>query len=1235
MRSLRVMPAIAGVVLMMVAICTAEAQYLRVYYPDIEQGSATVVVSPTGRAVLVDAGTGIRGSDEGIEDFINDLIDSGIISSLDFIVATHYDEDHIGRMENVFQFVPLPPTVITYDRGEFIQVPSTFAYGDYAFGASMHNRTTVPACTEHDLGGGASFRIWTVNGEVCNGPVIDVTGASQFENNVSVSLVVTLGDVDIWIGGDLTGNPDTGVADIETPTGMELMDVDVYTVNHHGSETSSNASFLNDLAAEVAINQNSMANNFGHPRAVVVSRIKATPDSFGQTPVFFQQNPGDLSDDRSDDSLADGIADCDDAAAGGMFGLPGTIHLISDGSSYRIHACGIAPRSFPADSGAGLIGDYPPAIRAVVHNPRVPLASEAVTVEADLDQAESAEVRYWVDGLVQPTIAMSLSTGNTWVATIPPQADGARVDFRIVAGNSPAGDELSPSACYFAGVTPIALLRAVNDQGVLSTRTCAARIEGVMTAEPGLFNDFVTIAYVQDASGGLQIFDSRIDPAIGRGDRVEWIGEVEQFGGQAELVVAEPFGNFGFLRLGTGTVPTPQVVTVAELGEAIEGRLIRLNNITISSGSIPEAGNGNLVITDNGIDFATLRIDDTTDLPGSNTPTEAFDVIGIASQFDSWVPLNSGYQILPRGKADLITSEINFPQVIINELLVDPASGLAGDANGDGVRSATNDEFVELLNTGTTAVDISGWTLSDSTTTGPIRHSFPPGSVIPPREAVVVFGGGNPTGAFGTAAAGGRVFVASSGGLSLNNSSGHAVTLADAGGSIVQSVIYDGSAVDDQSIVRSPDFANAPFARHSSLIESDGALFSPGTRVNGEFFTIPSGSVVLSEVLYDPSGADSGLEWIELFNTTEQALSLDDLCIGSGGNDYTNSLIPLDACDTGACRIPAGGTFVLGGPVSALDNANPVFDMEFQFSPGLQNSGATADGVALFNLRCAQVGPQTVPVDSVIYGETNSNGLLDAAGHVGAVNVADAGSGQSIQRTGLLGQWQIQPVPDPGVTGLGSGETANTAPEITILTPASGASFSFGSDIGFSASAIDLEDGDLGTTVVWSSSLDGIIGSGASIQVSGLGIGSHSILASVSDLGGLLAEAVIEISITEPPGGAAIVLSEVFYDASGSDDGLEWVELFNAGSTSVDLTGWCLAAGGTDYTWTKFSLATIVGPETTVVVGGPISSLANASPVFAQADDFSPDIQNSGSTADGVALFNLPCSLVDAQTIPV
>jgi beta-lactamase superfamily II metal-dependent hydrolase len=1205
--------------LLLFAATAANAQLLRLYYPDIEQGSSTLVVSPTGQALLVDAGTGIKTTDDGVEEFINDLIDAGVVTSLDFTLATHYDEDHIGRMENVFQLVPMAPGAIAYDRGTFGGTPSTFAYSDYSFGASQHNRTTVPVCTVINLGGGVTATVMTINGEVCGSSTIDISASGQFENSASVTVLVEYGDFDVWIGGDLTGNPLKGVTDVESDTGPEVGDVDVYTFNHHGSETSSNATFLGLLKAEVGINQNSASNGFGHPRAVVVNSFLSTPDTDGLTPFFFQQNPGDPADTRSDDTLADAIADCDDVDA--AYGLPGTITLLSDGTSYRIHACGIPATTFPADEGLGTLGDYPPAIRRVLRTPQVPLATEGVTVEADVEDAATVEIRYWLDGVEQTPVPMTLSSGITYTGTIPAQTDGARIKLRVEATDSSSQTELSPAQGYFSGTTPIATLRINDADGVLVPKRYGVRVEANVTVEPGVFHTFVTQGYAQDATGGVQIFAPDLLAGVDRGDLVEFRGELEQFGGQTEVSLASGFGNVGYAEISAGTTPAPQVVTISQVGEATEGELIRINDVTIVSGTIPESGNANVTITDDGgTSTLTLRIDGDTDIPGANTPTQSFDVIGVGGQFDSWVPLDSGYQVVPRERADLITDEVNHPPVLISEIHADPASGISGDANGDGVRDAGDDEFIELVNTGYTDADISGWTLADGVQ---IRHTFPPGTVIPAREAVVVFGGGTPNGDFGNAAANGLVFTASTGALGLNNS-GDTVTLADDTAATVQSVTYGSEGGSDESLVRDPDFSNAPFVQHTNATGSGGSLYSPGTRIGGQAFTVGVGSLLLSEVLYDASGSDNGLEWIELYNPSGGAIDLDDLCIGAGGGDYTNTLVSLSG------SIASGATFVLGGPTSSGDNGNPTFDLEENWSPDLQNSGSTADGVALFNLKCAQVTPSTVPIDAVVYGGSNTDNLIDETGSANSPEVGDTSSGESIERTNLAGSWQIQSSPTPNSTSLSG---SNAPPSVSITAPADSSTFTQGASIGFTGTASDAEDGDLTSSLTWSSNLDGSIGTGGSFSTSTLSVGTHTITASVTDSGS--EPGSDSITVTIEASSVSLVLSEVFYDASGSDNGLEWVEIYNAGSTTVDLSGYSLGNGGSDYTYSTVQLSGTVGPGQTFVVGGPTSSSANGNPTFDQVDNWSPDFQNSGSTADGVALFDVTAANVTSSTVPI
>ena len=129
--------------------------------------------------------------------------------------------------------------------------------------------------------------------------------------------------------------------------------------------------------------------------------------------------------------------------------------------------------------------------------------------------------------------------------------------------------------------------------------------------------------------------------------------------------------------------------------------------------------------------------------------------------------------------------------LVINEVLADPPVGLAGDANHDGTRSGSDDEFVELVNGSGDVLDVGGWTLRTRPLTGgseSVRHSFPNGSRIPAGEALVLFGGGNPNPddpVFGGALVG-RV---SSSSLSLTNA-GLTIQVCDAAGNLVTQFSY-------------------------------------------------------------------------------------------------------------------------------------------------------------------------------------------------------------------------------------------------------------------------------------------------------------------------------------------------------------------------------------------------------------------------------------------------------------
>jgi chitodextrinase len=163
--------------------------------------------------------------------------------------------------------------------------------------------------------------------------------------------------------------------------------------------------------------------------------------------------------------------------------------------------------------------------------------------------------------------------------------------------------------------------------------------------------------------------------------------------------------------------------------------------------------------------------------------------------------------------ASATTSGATSPaQVILNEILAnEPGSTVAG-------------EFVEIVNVGGTAIDISGWTISDSTGT---RHVFASGSSLGAGKGIAVFGATS-----GIPAGTPNAIGASTGQLNLSNS-GEAVTVKNASGVVVNTYTYSSTlaATDGVSMNRSPDTsASGGFVLHTAVSTTAS---SAGKRANG------------------------------------------------------------------------------------------------------------------------------------------------------------------------------------------------------------------------------------------------------------------------------------------------------------------------------------------------------------------------------------------------------------------
>jgi hypothetical protein len=275
--------------------------------------------------------------------------------------------------------------------------------------------------------------------------------------------------------------------------------------------------------------------------------------------------------------------------------------------------------------------------------------------------------------------------------------------------------------------------------------------------------------------------------------------------------------------------PLTVMLGESDIAQAREDRLLRATPAAMWQGATRFARGQNY--------FATARVE----AARISAPFKwRLAIVPRAAHEASQVMGSADFFLFESGEPCMPTPAATADAVVINEVLADPPKGARGDANADGVRDPSDDEFVEIINAGRTPVCMAGWTLGDAS--DPLRHVFPLGDALLPGQALVVFGGGVPTGRFGGAQV---QWAAFAGRLDLSNE-GDVLTLRDATGTLVKQMSWGDCAGQPcardhragelgigSSLVRWPEMVGG-WAVHT---EKSPFNFSPGVHADGTFYS--------------------------------------------------------------------------------------------------------------------------------------------------------------------------------------------------------------------------------------------------------------------------------------------------------------------------------------------------------------------------------------------------------------
>lgn len=225
---------------------------------DVGQGDAVAVRTPRGRWILVDAGPPTRGSPLG-QPVVRALRRAGV-GALELMVLTHADADHFGGAEAVLAALPVARIV---DPGLPV---GKEGYVELLGGAAKRGVPWSPARVGDRLEvDGVGLTVLAPSDSA-----VDRLASSPGPPDANEASVILLLE---WRGfrALLTGD---AFKDAERAVMERVGDIDVLKVGHHGSDTSSDADFLDAVKPEWALISVGRNNRYGHPSPDVVRRLK-------------------------------------------------------------------------------------------------------------------------------------------------------------------------------------------------------------------------------------------------------------------------------------------------------------------------------------------------------------------------------------------------------------------------------------------------------------------------------------------------------------------------------------------------------------------------------------------------------------------------------------------------------------------------------------------------------------------------------------------------------------------------------------------------------------------------------------------------------------------------------------------------------------------------------------------------------------------------------------------------
>ncbi|MEK7179981.1 MAG: ComEC/Rec2 family competence protein [Patescibacteria group bacterium] len=237
-------------VLIWYAVSAEEGDTLKVSFLDVGQGDAIFIEAPNGNQMLIDGGKGKVVLEELAK------VMPSYDRSIDIVLATHPDADHIGG---------LPEVLNRFDVSLFLEPGVSSDSAIYQGLEEIVKEKGIKKILARrgmniNLGGGVTFIVLFPDRDV-----------SQFETNTaSIVGKLVYGDSSFLLTGDSPKKIEQYLILLD----KKGLDSDVLKAGHHGSRTSSDEFFVQAVSPEYTIISAGKNNQYGHPHKEVLDILK-------------------------------------------------------------------------------------------------------------------------------------------------------------------------------------------------------------------------------------------------------------------------------------------------------------------------------------------------------------------------------------------------------------------------------------------------------------------------------------------------------------------------------------------------------------------------------------------------------------------------------------------------------------------------------------------------------------------------------------------------------------------------------------------------------------------------------------------------------------------------------------------------------------------------------------------------------------------------------------------------